>query len=1269
IQLGCDSCQLKIRNIQTVEGRPLEADQVTVDCSTTDINLHGGSGISTPDIISVPDKDCFYSLTVHLHQCTQVLNRGLQGDFIYHIVPNSSDISVEVENTVGPLQHRFILPELHTIRLNRVSSRLEVSSLGAVIIETTYTENMTLNTANGIQILFEQERNNFVGHVEITNLDRFQGLLFYPNVIRIKHDSSVGIIHYEGGNHDDTFVLLGGRINGTLDGGGGPNMMFIDNTYDPLGTVNLHCHCDDCALNLKNIQIIIGRSEGIEKVSVDCSTLDVDLQGGLNASDPDTIYIPRQNCDYNLILRLSQHTLVQNMGSKGNFLYDVLPTAFDIAVRIPNPNNKMQRHKFYLPEPRTMKFTWKPPNVEIYSSGSMILETTYLEGMEFHTRNGIEILHVPEKNDFVGKAEIMKVGRFQGLLFHPNEILVKGTGTVLGGDMEDIFVLMSGEGGKLSGLAGKDTLQISQSYHSNSKLIVDFLKSTLTDQETSEILWDLEGFEDLLGRENLPEKILLSCNINRVIGLQGTRNDYDEIIFPPTGCLHYEDQKNPFAVIVDRFTKVENFSPKGNFLYKIQSVQSAIDVDRNSKSFHTYLFSKKTSTDVTTIDFDKRTGDLSVGFERDENFMARINPSNARVLTKNFFEIAVHPEICGRLTIEKNGYFDQEIEGLRFHRNQFWIGSGGNVHIKGGFADDVFVLGGDETDFSQGGIDGRGGTNYLILEEAFSPHQKLHFDMLNNILSDTSSKPVLKFENIQGIVGRTNYSEIVETSCQVTSVDTRGAPSSNQSDVVIVPSNNCTYHMTVMLHPNMVVYNEARRGNFTYIGDFASGTTKLYLNFSENDLSHNIFFTFDFIELEDVQTLDDKVLILTKNDGGMFQVNFWIPNLLGLQTSPSIKFKDGIEFNIGKFGELSTCGFGELSNDVTERRNSRHRRSVSETWASYVAAAKRTRTDLVLQHGSSTVYSIGSGYKFDILNTVPGFTNYLIGNEAFDTVFRIDPGTGPVFIESGSGSKFLLDLSPTAETAESNSWIPEVSFQDEDIILKMDNQTVTIKNASPPDWDVTIRNVVLNIECPPNITSCSLIPRPIEIDPEEVEIVLLTKRDFESGSVVRIANQSGIELKSTRQGNDLIMTNLFQKNNESPNTVTIIILDYFENPEELEEKNITVQVGQNLAPLPLVNNETLVEDFPNFNVTSQIFHEETLQEVFGKYWYEELRDFIKEYWKLLALLLLVCISVFILTTIGLTISYSRRRYGKYDLSVRSGEGARTWYFLNDKMWN
>ncbi|CAG7689979.1 unnamed protein product, partial [Allacma fusca] len=1089
MQLGCESCQLKIKNIQMVEGRLMESDQITVDCNTTDVNLKGGPDYLNQDVVFITDRDCYYNLVIRLHQYTQVFNNGSKGNFDYVIVPDSNNISVSIKTNIRTSRHGFHLPELRTARIKRSSSWLEVSSLGAVIIETTYTENMTLNMANGIQIVFDPEKNNFVGHAEISDLTKFQGLLFYPNVIRVNHNSSAGTIHYEGGNYDDTFVLMRSSVKGTLDGGEGVNSLFIDKSYIPLGSVNIHVGCDTCALNLKNMHKIIGRSTGIEKVIVDCSIMDVDLQGGLSASQPDTIHIPAQNCVYNLTLRLTKHTSVENMGLKGSFMYDVVPNALDVVMRIQTNSTTLSEHKFFLPELRTMRFNLLSNIVKVYSSGSMILETTFFESLEFHTRNGIQIVFVPEKNDFVGKAEVIKVEQFQGLQFHANTIVVKGPGMISGGDKDDIFSLVSGEGSQLSGMAGKDTIQISPSYYSNKKLIVDFLENTIIDQGSSKILWRLEGFENFVGREKLPERILMSCSTNQVVGLQGTRYDYDEIIFPRTGCLHYENKDRPFAVIVDKFTKIENFSPKGNFMYKIQSFETAIDVDWTSKAFHMYMISKKTSTDVTTIDFNVKTGDLRIGFERDGNFVTRINPSNARVFTKNSLEIAVSPEIWGRVTIDKDGYFNEVMEGLRFHRNRFWIGSGRNVHLKGGFADDVFVLGGDETDFSQGGIDGRGGINYLILEEGFSPNQKLHFDMMNSILSDMSSKTILKFENIQGIVGRTNYSEIVVTSCQVTSVDTRGAPSSNESDVVIVPSNNCTYHMTVKLHPNIVVYNEARRGNFTYIGDFASGTTNLNLNFSENGLSHNIFFTFDFTDLKDVQTLDDKVLILTKNDGGMFQVNFWIPNLLGLQTSPRIKFKDGIEFNIARFGQLSTSGFGELSNHVTDRRNDQHRRSVSETWASYVAAAKRTRTDLVLQHGSSTMYSIGSGYEFDILTTVQGFTNYLIGNEAKDAVFRIGPGSGPVFIESGYGSKFLLDLSPTAETTESNSWYPEVSFEDGDMILEMDNQTITIKNASPPDWDVTIRNVVLNFKCQPNTTSCSLIPRPIEIDPEEVEIV------------------------------------------------------------------------------------------------------------------------------------------------------------------------------------
>ncbi|CAG7822482.1 unnamed protein product, partial [Allacma fusca] len=144
VTLGCESCALKIRNIQKVLGRASDPDVVTVDYKTTDIDLQGGSDSSKPDIIKIPYtfSTLFYhstsnsnNLFIQLGSHTSVENSAYNGTFIYDMNTYVTNVAVNIKyGNKNSQKHRFQWLELRTMRFIRKSSHLEVSSYGTVIL-------------------------------------------------------------------------------------------------------------------------------------------------------------------------------------------------------------------------------------------------------------------------------------------------------------------------------------------------------------------------------------------------------------------------------------------------------------------------------------------------------------------------------------------------------------------------------------------------------------------------------------------------------------------------------------------------------------------------------------------------------------------------------------------------------------------------------------------------------------------------------------------------------------------------------------------------------------------------------------------------------------------------------------------------------------------------------------------------------------------------------------------------------------------------------
>ncbi|CAG7831674.1 unnamed protein product, partial [Allacma fusca] len=296
--------------------------------------------------------------------------------------------------------------------------------------------------------------------------DNAYGFPYDPNVFIVESGNK----YYKGGHYDDTFILQSGAVYGVLDGAGGINTLIIAKSYYPNQVADIKLDCASCSLKIQNVQKVLGRTSEPDSVTVHCKTTDIDLQGGPNSSNRDIIKIPGESCSYSIILRLGSHTLVENWALNGVFIYEIFLGVNNVDVNIQGGGKSLQKHQFQFPYLRTMRFVRKSSRLEVSSSGKKILGTTWFEGIELILSNGIQVVFVPDLNEFVSVSEMTGPQIFKGLLFNPNVIrlnmgMLEGEGHFEGGNYDDTFIILAGPVlGTLDGGGGKNTLYVDATY-------------------------------------------------------------------------------------------------------------------------------------------------------------------------------------------------------------------------------------------------------------------------------------------------------------------------------------------------------------------------------------------------------------------------------------------------------------------------------------------------------------------------------------------------------------------------------------------------------------------------------------------------------------------------------------------------------------------------------------------------------------------------------------------------------------------------------------
>uniref|UniRef100_A0A915HIF2 Uncharacterized protein n=1 Tax=Romanomermis culicivorax TaxID=13658 RepID=A0A915HIF2_ROMCU len=230
-----------------------------------------------------------------------------------------------------------------------------------------------------------------------------------------------------------------------------------------------------------------------------------------------------------------------------------------------------------------------------------------------------------------------------------------------------------------------------------------------------------------------------------------------------------------------------------------------------------------------------------------------------------------------------SGY--DRVHGLLNSVNVFNISNGQKV-VYGGNADDTFILFGKNI---SGLLDGTGGVDTLDLSK-FNLISELH--MVDTRVTCGSSSFIAM--NINSMVGRQNIKDVIDCSCDLTAVDSRGGQDSSGSDILSFKNMTCSYNITVILSSYTELYTDKISGIFRHI--VKPDAHHIFISTSGAAM-HSITFNVPLTLISDWNYLNNTFIFSSNN--------VQILTLAGQVENFNISFKDGIQMKI-KSGHIVT---------------------------------------------------------------------------------------------------------------------------------------------------------------------------------------------------------------------------------------------------------------------------------------------------------------------------------------------------------------------------
>ncbi|BET30009.1 hypothetical protein wCauBTS_06160 [Wolbachia pipientis] len=553
-------------------------------------------------------------------------------------------------------------------------------------------------------------------------------------------------------------------------------------------------------------------------------------------------------------------------------------------------------------------------------------------------------------------------------------------------------------------------------------------------------------------------------------------------------------------------------------------------------------------------------------------------PSDGSYLCKNAIGVTdLSTTKTGNHTLINLGKGEDYAQGFTDSPNIFVVNDGFKGYY-GGNKDDVFILQGD---LVRGYLSGGDGIDTLDLTGFAQDAVSVDVYLNANTGDIIHGYHILRMGGMERVLGRKAKSERIFSICDTQFLDGQGG-AENNSDIMVINNNDCTYKMQIIVRPNTNISNHAYNGVFNYT--VLPGKGKAQINLSSL-LSgtptdrHNFFFNYTIsqlmgIDVQNISQISNYTVksatfsflpTVNKSEGALdskFEERFNI-TISDIPANASYVVSNGAEIKMGSKGNLY----------MLENTN----KSVDEIIKDYLVVANRlNKMSFFIQSLlSNETVVIGSG-NYEVIHNNPLQKSHLVGNGG-ENVYVIDSESKRFEIPLPEVVIYDLDVESSVDTIDlrnlvqqtkgefSNSFKLQVLKSANDLLLKAivekpivekpigdssiseKHEYFTVRLKDGVNWynktHVIMDNVPMRISLDNN--EWSLKPQPLMFEKDK-EVIVVTSQDVEENTELITPKKAGNYTFVRDHGSDLIITNAF---NTQDDLCTIVLSKFYKIPK------------------------------------------------------------------------------------------------------------------------
>ena len=419
------------------------------------------------------------------------------------------------------------------------------------------------------------------------------------------------------------------------------------------------------------------------------------------------------------------------------------------------------------------------------------------------------------------------------------------------------------------------------------------------------------------------------------------------------------------------------------------------------------------------------------------------------------------------------------------------------MHFTGGNKKDLFILQANSVKGVQAILNGGEDEDTLDLS-TFSPSEKPTLNLREQKIE--CGKSAINISSIENFIGRNSRPESFIAGCNTRILNTQGGTKTDKDTISILQDVNCDYVLKMPLHPNTVVYNNATRGNFSYIILPGVGETVVNLPLL-GQATHQFMFNSTVADLQSIafQPSEQAVGIPVRHTASFHFENFAFNASAIAPNTTSFYFQDGAELRIGD-KQNAYIFYTDIKS------------SIDNIIDIYSPIANRLNMTFFLSLEENRLVIIGHG-KHEVMHNDPtAYETHLVGNGG-ENLFAIEYGrSSNVVLYQRADDHFTdtLDISTFTRQIRSQfnsstviKFIPPNKHNKlgNDVMLLLDSgylkTTIRFRNSAVNHWyknlhilDVAPQKIVgplSNLRLKPIPLEFTVHNRVIAIGPNDVE--------------------------------------------------------------------------------------------------------------------------------------------------------------------------------------